>query len=167
MRFKLLISLVLILGFTYSVKAQENRSLGDSLYSSKLPSRKLYSSQAKEGRIPVGTTRYSSGLLYDRGTSTLIGGTSTYTTPNYKSQKKLQQGTSSSRPETFSSRPWLGQSLYKKMYEKDKPEKPQSYHLPSTEKKDESNDYYSNIFYKGKESSPELKDEEINPFMRR
>ncbi|MFH1562045.1 MAG: hypothetical protein ABIF11_01305 [Nitrospirota bacterium] len=161
MRFKLLISLVLILGWTYSGQAQEKRSLGDSLYSSKLPSRKLSASQAKKGKIPVGTTMYNTGLLSGRGTST---------TTTYKPKQdgtSLQDGTSSVRSKTFSSRPWLGQSLYKKMYEKDKPDKPQSYQLPSTKKKDEYSNYYSNIFYKGKESQPEVKDEEVNPFMRR
>lgn len=180
MRFKLFISLIFILGWTYSGQAQEKRSLGDSLYSSKLPSRKLYSSQAEKGRILIGTTRYNSGL-YGRGTATLAGGTPTTTT--YKPPKNLQPKTSSqpgislqpgtslqdgtSSVKTFSSRPWLGQSLYKKVYEKAQPAKPQSNYLPPTEEKDKYSDYYSTIFYKGKRSEPELKDEKVNPFMRR
>lgn len=172
MGFKLLVNIILILGFTCSAKAQENRSLGDSLYSSQLPSRKLYSSQAKEGRIPIGKSMYYNGLLSNRGTSTLTGGTHTITT--YKPQKNLQQktplqsGTSSSRHGTFSFRPWLGQSLYKKVSEKDKQkDKPQSYYLPQTEEKNEYRNYYSDIFYKGKKTQSELKDEEVNPFLIR
>ncbi len=168
MQFKLLISLILILGFTYSAKAEEKKSLGDSLYSSNLPSRKLYFSQAKKGKIAIGKSRYYNGLLYNRGTSTLTGETRTITT--YNPQKNLQQktplppGTSSTRPEIFSTKPWLGQSLYKKGYKK---EKPQSSYLSKTEEKNEDRGYYSNIFYQGNKTQSELKDEEINPFLMR
>ncbi|MDI6736230.1 MAG: hypothetical protein QME42_08600 [bacterium] len=173
MKCKLLISLFFILGVTCSAKAEENRSHGDSLYSSQLPSRKFYSSQAKKGRIPVGKSMYYNGLLYNRGTATLSGG-ETRTTTSYNPPKNLKQktssqpGTSSARPETFSSRPWLGQSLYKKLSEKDEQEdKSQSYYLPKPEKKNEDRNYYSNIFYQGSKPQTELTDEEVNPFLMR
>ncbi len=116
----------------------------------------MYQSKVKK-------TTYYDGLLYKRGTDTLTEGTST----NYTSGSNLRAqtvpykpGTVTYSPGTFTDRPWLGQSLYKRV--KDKEYKSQ---YPKIEREKEK--YYSDIFYKKRNEQSEVKDKEVNPFLRR
>jgi len=168
MRFKLLGILVLILGYTSSSVAQEGRSLGESIYLYKFyRHNKLSSHSGIEKRRVFSETNPSSGLLYERGTATLQGGgtyTPTYTTTDYLTGKRLGLGT----PTVPILRSLLGQSLYKKtLYNKNKKErkeKSRDYSFSKMEKKDE---YYSDIFYKGRKSQPEVKEKEVTPFLKK
>ncbi|MEW6095613.1 MAG: hypothetical protein AB1567_03685 [bacterium] len=161
MRFKLPCILVLILAYTYPSCAQDYSSLGESVYSSIFYKSKSYYSTKRMKPL----SQYD-GLLYNRGTSTLQGGTytPTYTTTDYLTGKRLGFGT----PTVPILRPWLGQSLYKKgLYEDEKKDKSKYYFSPEVEREEEYYYYYSNIFYKGKRSQPGVKEEEVNPFLKK
>lgn len=149
---------LLIFGYISSAVAEEKKSFGKSIHSSKLYSQKLYQSRVK------GTTNYDE-LLYKRGSDTLSGGTST----NYTSGSNLhakpvpyKPGTVTYSPGTFTDRPWLGQSLYKRLKDKE-------YKHQYPEIEGERERYYSDIFYKkrNEQSEDKDKDKEVNPFLRR
>ncbi|MEW6608263.1 MAG: hypothetical protein AB1414_12600 [bacterium] len=170
MKYKLIGILVIIFGYISPSGAQDYSSLGKSVYSSKFYGSKY--SQGKKKTTSLKSTEQSSGLLYERGTSTLRGGTHTptglllykyakktepvpyvpiskvatstltYTTTDYATAERLKV-----EEPMFS--PWLGQSIYKKLSEQDKDDTP-AYYSPTERKNDYYQRYYSNIFYKGK-----------------
>jgi hypothetical protein len=160
---RLISILLLIIIYTSALEAQDYSKLGESIHSHKLYSNKLYYSGIERGRISLGTMHYS-GLLYHRGTSTLLGGTytPTYTTTDYLTMKKLRVGT----PTLPILRPWLGKSLYKNLHTRDKKYKFRYYSSPEVKREGEYYQYYSEIFYTGRKNQP-FKDKEINPFLRR
>lgn len=161
MRFKLITTLILILGFTSHLEAVDYSTVGKSIHSQSLYSNKSYYKGIERGRIPLGTMHYSE-LLYQRGSSTLTGGTYTltYTTTDYLTGKRLQPGT----PTLPILRPWLGNSFYKRLHKEE--DKFKYYYSPQIEREGEYYQYYSDIFYTGRRSQP-IKDKDVNPFLRK
>lgn len=102
------IILFLIFGYTYPSVAEDDSSLGKSIHSSKLYTSKL---KGKKGITSFGR-QSDSGLLYERGTNTLAGGTFTFI--HISTMEKMKANTPTKTPP----KSLLGQSLYKKPVKK-------------------------------------------------
>jgi len=159
-KIKLLIILILIVGYTYPSGAQDHSSWGRSIYSSRISTYKLH----KKTHLHKGIKQENK--LVEQATSTY---TATPPIPDSIKKDKLvpEKATSTITTGTPTLRPWLGESLYKRQFYNKNEEGYKKQYYPFSEKEIPS-DYYSNIFYPKKEEvQPGLEKEVINPFLRK